>query len=147
MTVTTVTGAGQPFPTGTAAAARESFAPQETLTADELITLTTANRQSSARGYPTYPPLHFAVTYAINPWMRRSSGRAGSEPIGVDLSELHKAAGGPKCCTLELRGQGAQCAHGAHGRTQRAWGPADQAWPERSQTSSIIRSSPRRRIT
>jgi N-dimethylarginine dimethylaminohydrolase len=28
----------------------------------------------------------------------------GFEPIGVDLSELRKAGGGPKCCTLELRG-------------------------------------------
>jgi|HubBroStandDraft_3_1064219.scaffolds.fasta_scaffold101118_1 N-dimethylarginine dimethylaminohydrolase len=28
---------------------------------------------------------------------------AGFEPIGVDLSELLKAGGGPKCCTLELR--------------------------------------------
>ena len=28
----------------------------------------------------------------------------GFEPIGVDLSELLKAGGGPKCCTLELRG-------------------------------------------
>lgn len=28
---------------------------------------------------------------------------AGFEPIGVDMSELLKAGGGPKCCTLELR--------------------------------------------
>jgi N-dimethylarginine dimethylaminohydrolase len=28
----------------------------------------------------------------------------GYEPIGVDLSELRKAGGGPKCCTLEVRG-------------------------------------------
>jgi N-dimethylarginine dimethylaminohydrolase len=28
----------------------------------------------------------------------------GFEPVGVDLSELRKAGGGPKCCTLELRG-------------------------------------------
>ncbi|HEY6297291.1 MAG TPA: arginine deiminase-related protein [Streptosporangiaceae bacterium] len=28
----------------------------------------------------------------------------GFEPIGVDLSELLKGGGGPKCCTLELRG-------------------------------------------
>ena len=28
----------------------------------------------------------------------------GFEPIGVDLSELRKAGGGPKCCSLELRG-------------------------------------------
>ena len=28
----------------------------------------------------------------------------GYEPVGVDLSELRKAGGGPKCCTLEVRG-------------------------------------------
>jgi len=28
----------------------------------------------------------------------------GYQPIGVDLSELRKAGGGPKCCTLEVRG-------------------------------------------
>jgi N-dimethylarginine dimethylaminohydrolase len=28
----------------------------------------------------------------------------GFEPVGVDMSELLKAGGGPKCCTLELRG-------------------------------------------
>ena len=27
----------------------------------------------------------------------------GYEPFGVDLSELLKAGGGPKCCTLEVR--------------------------------------------
>ncbi len=28
----------------------------------------------------------------------------GYTPVGVDLSELRKAGGGPKCCTLEVRG-------------------------------------------
>jgi N-dimethylarginine dimethylaminohydrolase len=27
----------------------------------------------------------------------------GFEPVPVDLSELLKAGGGPKCCTLEVR--------------------------------------------
>jgi N-dimethylarginine dimethylaminohydrolase len=27
----------------------------------------------------------------------------GYEPVPVDVSELHKAGGGPKCCTLEVR--------------------------------------------
>lgn len=27
----------------------------------------------------------------------------GFTPVPVDLSELRKAGGGPKCCTLELR--------------------------------------------
>ncbi|MFG3440026.1 dimethylargininase [Nonomuraea sp. NPDC047897] len=31
--------------------------------------------------------------------------RRGYEPIPVDLSELRKAGGGPKCCTLEIRGE------------------------------------------
>lgn len=30
----------------------------------------------------------------------------GYEPVPVDLSELRKAGGGPKCCTLEIRGAG-----------------------------------------
>jgi arginine dihydrolase len=30
--------------------------------------------------------------------------RRGYEPIGVEVSELLKAGGGPKCCTLEVRG-------------------------------------------
>ncbi|GLY03855.1 MULTISPECIES: dimethylargininase [Actinoplanes] len=29
----------------------------------------------------------------------------GFEPIGMDVSELHKAGGAVKCCTLELRGR------------------------------------------
>jgi N-dimethylarginine dimethylaminohydrolase len=28
---------------------------------------------------------------------------AGFTPLPVDMSELRKAGGGPKCCTLELR--------------------------------------------
>jgi N-dimethylarginine dimethylaminohydrolase len=27
----------------------------------------------------------------------------GYEPVPVDISELRKSGGGPKCCTLELR--------------------------------------------
>jgi N-dimethylarginine dimethylaminohydrolase len=29
--------------------------------------------------------------------------RRGFRPVPVDLTELMKAGGGPKCCTLELR--------------------------------------------
>ena len=36
-------------------------------------------------------------------WPPRCASAATS-PIGVDLSELRKAGGGPKCCTLEVRG-------------------------------------------
>ena len=31
---------------------------------------------------------------------------AGFEPIGIDVSELLRAGGGVKCCTLELHGPG-----------------------------------------
>jgi N-dimethylarginine dimethylaminohydrolase len=36
--------------------------------------------------------------------LARSLRARGYETIGVDLSELRKAGGGPKCCTLEVRG-------------------------------------------
>jgi N-dimethylarginine dimethylaminohydrolase len=35
--------------------------------------------------------------------MHAQLAAAGFSPVGVDLSELLKAGGGPKCCTLELR--------------------------------------------
>jgi len=35
--------------------------------------------------------------------MHTQLAAAGFNPVGVDLSELLKAGGGPKCCTLELR--------------------------------------------
>ncbi|HEU0088066.1 MAG TPA: arginine deiminase-related protein [Pseudonocardiaceae bacterium] len=41
-----------------------------------------------------------AATHLINTLRER-----GFEPVGVDVSELLKAGGGVKCCTLELRGQ------------------------------------------
>jgi N-dimethylarginine dimethylaminohydrolase len=33
----------------------------------------------------------------------RSLSARGFEPVPVDMSELLKAGGGAKCCTLELR--------------------------------------------
>jgi N-dimethylarginine dimethylaminohydrolase len=35
--------------------------------------------------------------------LARALASKGYEPIPVDVSELHKAGGGPKCCTLEVR--------------------------------------------
>jgi N-dimethylarginine dimethylaminohydrolase len=35
--------------------------------------------------------------------LARELTRRGYEPVGVDLSELRKAGGGPKCCTLVVR--------------------------------------------
>jgi N-dimethylarginine dimethylaminohydrolase len=35
--------------------------------------------------------------------LARALRAGGYEPIGVDLSELRRAGGGPKCCTLEVR--------------------------------------------
>jgi N-dimethylarginine dimethylaminohydrolase len=43
--------------------------------------------------------------------LARQLAAAGFEPVPVDLSELLKAGGGPKCCTLELRNEGER-----HGR-------------------------------
>jgi N-dimethylarginine dimethylaminohydrolase len=61
VTVTTVTG--QALAPGTAA-------PEEMLTPEGMLTPGTAERTASARSYLMCPPAHFAVTYAINPWMR-----------------------------------------------------------------------------
>jgi N-dimethylarginine dimethylaminohydrolase len=36
--------------------------------------------------------------------LARALRERGYDTIGVDLSELRKAGGGPKCCTLEVRG-------------------------------------------
>ncbi|HEU5392774.1 MAG TPA: hypothetical protein VFV73_43490 [Streptosporangiaceae bacterium] len=91
----------------------------------------TRERRAVPRRYLMCPPEHFAVTYAINPWMKDedaevlglnavSDGRhvvlpvqavtlagqlfqRGFVPVGVDMSELLKGGGGAKCCTLELR--------------------------------------------
>jgi N-dimethylarginine dimethylaminohydrolase len=41
----------------------------------------------------------------------------GFRPIGVDLSELLKSGGGPKCCTLELRADGASAPTGQPAET------------------------------
>jgi arginine dihydrolase len=35
--------------------------------------------------------------------LARSLSARGFEPVPVDMSELLKAGGGAKCCTLELR--------------------------------------------
>jgi N-dimethylarginine dimethylaminohydrolase len=35
--------------------------------------------------------------------LARQLASKGFQPIPVDVSELHKAGGGPKCCTLEVR--------------------------------------------
>jgi N-dimethylarginine dimethylaminohydrolase len=39
--------------------------------------------------------------------LARELRNRGYEPVGVDLSELLKSGGSAKCCTLELRGNGA----------------------------------------
>lgn len=49
-------------------------------------------RSARPRHYLMCPPTHFDVVYSINPWM---------DP--KNLSELLKAGGSVKCCTLELR--------------------------------------------
>src|ERR1700728_3795793 len=37
---------------------------------DELAVRPVAERQAAERSYLMCPPFHFAVSYAINPWMR-----------------------------------------------------------------------------
>jgi N-dimethylarginine dimethylaminohydrolase len=61
VTVTTVTGR---------ALTPETAAPEEMFTPDEVLLPEVAERTASARSYLMCPPAHFAVTYAINPWMR-----------------------------------------------------------------------------
>ncbi len=71
MTMTTVAGrdAGQVLTTGTAGLPRETLT--DVFIPDELLApVVTADRRGSARSYLMCPPEHFAVTYAINPWMR-----------------------------------------------------------------------------
>jgi N-dimethylarginine dimethylaminohydrolase len=46
--------------------------------------------------------LHVVLPAAAQGLSAQLTGR-GFEPIGVDMSELLKGGGGPKCCTLELR--------------------------------------------
>ena len=46
---------------------------------------------------------HVVLPVAASHLARRLAER-GFEPIGVELGELLKAGGGPKCCVLELRG-------------------------------------------
>lgn len=45
---------------------------------------------------------HVVVTAAATDLADRLSEN-GYRPVPVDVSELHRAGGGPKCCTLELR--------------------------------------------
>jgi N-dimethylarginine dimethylaminohydrolase len=52
------------------AALRETLAHDEILATGEKALPGTAERQGSARSYLMCPPAYFAVTYAINPWMR-----------------------------------------------------------------------------
>ena len=46
--------------------------------------------------------LHVVLPAAAGPLAAQLSAH-GFEPIGIDMAELLKGGGGPKCCTLELR--------------------------------------------
>ncbi len=46
---------------------------------------------------------HHVVLAVQAPGLARSLSARGFEPVPVDMSELLKAGGGAKCCTLELR--------------------------------------------
>jgi N-dimethylarginine dimethylaminohydrolase len=72
VTMTTVAGrdGGQMLTTGTAALPEEKFGLGGLFVPGEVLASATAERQGSARSYLMCPPEYFAVTYAINPWMR-----------------------------------------------------------------------------
>jgi N-dimethylarginine dimethylaminohydrolase len=57
------------------------------------------------RAYLMCPPEHFAVEYAINPWMDMAEKvrAAGYIPVQVELSELKRGGGSAKCAVAELR--------------------------------------------
>ncbi len=82
-----------------------AFAPQsqallselypDAIVADEADTLVLGlNAVSDGR--------HVVLPVQAGEMIRAVAGR-GFEPVPVDVSELRKAGGGPKCCTLEIR--------------------------------------------
>ncbi len=75
---------------------REMF-PQAVLAGRQDAMAFGLNAQSDGR----HVVLNAAATGLI-----RELGDRGFEPIGLDVSELIKAGGGVKCCTLELRARG-----------------------------------------
>ena len=46
---------------------------------------------------------HNVVLPAEATGLARQLAARGYEPVYVDISELRKSGGGPKCCTLEIR--------------------------------------------
>lgn len=82
------------FSEGSRAVLREMF-PDAILASDEDAAVFGLNMFSDGR--------HVLLPKAATGLARRLSER-GFEPIGVDLTELLKAGGSVKCCTLELRG-------------------------------------------
>ncbi|MGW2489085.1 dimethylargininase [Streptomyces sp. NPDC001606] len=82
------------FSEGSQAVLREMF-PDAVLATDEDAAVFGLNMLSDGR--------HVLLPRAATGLAERLSER-GFEPIGVDLTELLKAGGSVKCCTLELRG-------------------------------------------
>ncbi|MFJ2773528.1 dimethylargininase [Streptomyces sp. NPDC087300] len=81
------------FSEGSQAVLREMF-PDAILATDEDAAVFGLNMLSDGR--------HVLLPKAATDLARKLSER-GFEPIGVDLTELLKAGGSVKCCTLELR--------------------------------------------
>jgi len=56
---------------------------------------------------------HHVVLAAGAPLLAAELAARGFEPVPVEMSEFRKAGGGPKCCTLELRGTGSEAGRAA----------------------------------
>ncbi|MDG9720486.1 dimethylargininase [Streptomyces sp. DH24] len=82
------------FSEGSRAVLREMF-PDAVLATDEDAAVFGLNMLSDGR--------HVLLPKAATGLARRLAER-GFEPVGVELTELLKAGGSVKCCTLELRG-------------------------------------------
>jgi N-dimethylarginine dimethylaminohydrolase len=60
-------------------------------------------QDAAVRGLNAVSDGHTVVLPAQATGLAAALRERGYETIGVDLSELRKAGGGPKCCTLEVR--------------------------------------------
>ncbi|MGQ0572883.1 MAG: dimethylargininase [Pseudonocardia sp.] len=83
----------------------EAFSPDSRATLRRLFpdALLAAERDAAVLGLNAVSDGRHVVLAAQATGLVRGLRERGFEPVGVDLSELLKAGGGAKCCTLELR--------------------------------------------
>ena len=91
---------------GTAAYYPAAFTPEgRDALAKEFGTLIEASeRDATALGLNAVSDGRHVVLPAEATGLANQLSGAGFEPVPVEFSEFRKAGGGPKCCTLELRG-------------------------------------------